>query len=143
MLIIISTPIGNLGDITQRAAHLLAQVDIIACEDTRQTRKLLNLLGISFSGELWAYHDHNGAKMRPKLINIIKAGQQVALVSRIHDETTTLCSATERSNVGVGEDVPKRCTNFEQSAVLVFVARISDPLIQARLNAVEFQGDHL
>jgi 16S rRNA (cytidine1402-2'-O)-methyltransferase len=81
MLIIISTPIGNLGDITQRAAHLLAQADIIACEDTRQTRKLLNLLSISSSAKLWAYHDHNGAKMRPKLIDVMKAGQQVALAS--------------------------------------------------------------
>ena len=81
MLIIISTPIGNLGDITQRAAHLLAQADIIACEDTRQTRKLLSLLSISSSAELWAYHDHNGAKMRPKLIDVMKAGQQVALAS--------------------------------------------------------------
>ena len=81
MLIIISTPIGNLGDITQRAAHLLAQADIIACEDTRQTRKLLSLLSISSSAELWAYHDHNGAKVRPKLINVMKAGQQVALTS--------------------------------------------------------------
>jgi len=81
MLIIISTPIGNLGDITQRAARLLAQADIIACEDTRQTRKLLSLLSISSSAELWAYHDHNGAKVRPKLINVMKAGQQVALAS--------------------------------------------------------------
>jgi len=81
MLIIISTPIGNLGDITQRAAHLLAQADIIACEDTRQTRKLLSLLSISSAAELWAYHDHNGAKIRPKLINVMKAGQQVALAS--------------------------------------------------------------
>ena len=81
MLIIISTPIGNLGDITQRAAHLLAQADIIACEDTRQMRKLLGLLNISSSAELWAYHDHNGAKVRPKLINVMKSGQQVALAS--------------------------------------------------------------
>ena len=81
MLIIISTPIGNLGDITQRAAHLLAQADTIACEDTRQTRKLLTLLSISSSAKLWAYHDHNGAKVRPKLINVMKAGQQVALAS--------------------------------------------------------------
>ncbi len=81
MLIIISTPIGNLADITQRAAQMLAQADIIACEDTRQTRKLLGLLSISSSAELWAYHDHNGAKVRPKLINVMKAGQQVALTS--------------------------------------------------------------
>ena len=89
MLIIISTPIGNLGDITQRAAHLLAQADIIACEDTRQTRKLLSLLSISSSAELWAYHDHNGAKVRPKLIDVMKAGQQVALAS---DSGTPLIS---------------------------------------------------
>ena len=81
MLIIISTPIGNLGDITQRAVHMLAQADIIACEDTRQTRKLLSLLSISSSAELWAYHDHNGARLRPKLIKVMKAGQQVALTS--------------------------------------------------------------
>ena len=60
---------------------MLAQADIIACEDTRQTRKLLSLLSISSSAELWAYHDHNGAKVRPKLINVMKAGQQVALAS--------------------------------------------------------------
>ena len=81
MLIITSTPIGNLGDITQRASHMLAQADIIACEDTRQTRKLLSLLSISSSAELWSYNDHNGAKVRPKLINAMKAGQQVALAS--------------------------------------------------------------
>ena len=81
MLIIISTPIGNLGDITERVVQMLAQADIIACEDTRQTRKLLSLLNISTSAKLWAYHDHNGAKVRPKLINVMKTGQQVALVS--------------------------------------------------------------
>ena len=81
MLIIISTPIGNLGDITQRAAHLLAQADIIACEDTRQTRKLLSLLSISSSADVYKRQDHNGAKMRPKLIDVMKAGQQVALAS--------------------------------------------------------------
>ncbi len=89
MLIVISTPIGNLGDITQRAAQMLAQADIIACEDTRQTRKLLRLLSISSSAELWAYHDHNGAKVRPKLINVMKAGQKVALAS---DSGTPLIS---------------------------------------------------
>ena len=81
MLMIISTPIGNLGDITQRAKQMLEQADIIACEDTRQTRKLLKLLGIATSAELWAYHDHNGARMRPKLIHALKANSRVALVS--------------------------------------------------------------
>ena len=81
MLMIISTPIGNLGDITQRAMQMLKQADIIACEDTRHTRKLLSLLGIPTSAELWAYHDHNGAKIRPRLIKALKMGKQVALVS--------------------------------------------------------------
>ena len=81
MLMIISTPIGNLGDITHRATQMLEQADIIACEDTRQTRKLLSLLGISTSAKLWAYHDHNGARMRPKLIDALKAEKRVALVS--------------------------------------------------------------
>ena len=106
MLIIISTPIGNLGDITQRAAHLLAQADIIACEDTRQTRKLLSLLSISSSAELWAYHDHNGAKVRPKLINVMKAGQQVALASDagtplISDPGYKLVTACLENNIPV------------------------------------------
>ena len=106
MLIIISTPIGNLGDITQRAAHLLAQADIIACEDTRQTRKLLSLLSISSSAKLWAYHDHNGAKMRPKLINVMKAGQQVALASDagtplISDPGYKLVTACLENNIPV------------------------------------------
>ena len=52
MLIIISTPIGNLGDITQRATQMLEQADIIACEDTRQTRKLISLLGIQTSSRI-------------------------------------------------------------------------------------------
>ena len=81
MLMIISTPIGNLGDITQRATQMLEQADIIACEDTRQTRKLISLLGIPTLAELWAYHDHNGVKVRPKLIDALKANKQVALVS--------------------------------------------------------------
>ena len=106
MLIIISTPIGNLGDITQRAAHLLAQADIIACEDTRQTRKLLSLLSISSSAELCAYNDHNGAKVRPKLIKVMKAGQQVALASDagtplISDPGYKLVTACLENNIPV------------------------------------------
>lgn len=81
MLMIISTPIGNLGDITKRAKQMLELAHIIACEDTRQTRKLISLLGIPTSAELWAYHDHNGAKVRPKLIDALKANKKIALVS--------------------------------------------------------------
>ena len=81
MLMIVSTPIGNLRDISQRAEQMLEKAEIIACEDTRQTRKLLGLLNVSTSAELWAYHDHNGNRVRPKLINALKSGKQVALVS--------------------------------------------------------------
>ena len=106
MLIIISTPIGNLGDITERALQMLAQADIIACEDTRQTRKLLSLLNIASSAELWAYHDHNGNKVRPKLINVMKAGQKVALASDagtplIADPGYKLVTACHENNIPV------------------------------------------
>ena len=81
MLTIISTPIGNLGDITYRAVQSLEKADIIACEDTRQTRKLLSLAAIQTTADLWAYHDHNGAKVRPKLLQALSSGQNIALVS--------------------------------------------------------------
>ena len=103
---IISTPIGNLGDITQRATQMLEQANIIACEDTRQTRKLIRLLGTSTSAELWAYHDHNGTKVRPKLIDALKADKKVALVSDagtplISDPGYKLVTACLENNIPV------------------------------------------
>ena len=80
-LSIVATPIGNLGDFPPRAAEVLAAADIIACEDTRVTKKLLRLTGTSISGKIVAYHDHNGEKMRPYLIERISQGDHVALVS--------------------------------------------------------------
>ena len=80
-LSIVATPIGNLGDFSPRAAKVLAAADIIACEDTRVTKKLLRLTGTSISGKIVAYHDHNGEKMRPYLIERISQGDHVALVS--------------------------------------------------------------
>lgn len=80
-LSIVATPIGNLGDFSPRAAEVLAAADIIACEDTRVTKKLLRLTGTSISGKIVAYHDHNGEKMRPYLIERISKGDHVALVS--------------------------------------------------------------
>ena len=80
-LSIVATPIGNLGDFSPRAAAVLAAADIIACEDTRVTKKLLRLTGTSISGKIVAYHDHNGEKMRPYLIERISQGDHVALVS--------------------------------------------------------------
>lgn len=78
-LYVVSTPIGNLGDITVRALATLAAADIIACEDTRVTPVLLRHYGIS--AKLMPYHDHNAAAQRPKLLAALDEGKAVALVS--------------------------------------------------------------
>src|SRR5882672_805621 len=76
---LVATPIGNLRDITLRALEVLAAADLIACEDTRVTRKLLDHYGITTP--LTPYHDHNAAEARPKLLTRLAAGATVALVS--------------------------------------------------------------
>ena len=76
---IIATPIGNLRDVTLRALETLAGADLIACEDTRVTRKLLDHYAIATP--LIAYHDHNAGAVRPKLLARLAAGEVVALVS--------------------------------------------------------------
>jgi 16S rRNA (cytidine1402-2'-O)-methyltransferase len=76
---LVATPIGNLRDITLRALETLAAADVIACEDTRVTRKLLDHYGISTP--LTPYHEHNAAAARPKLLERLAAGATIALVS--------------------------------------------------------------
>src|SRR3982075_1212987 len=76
---LVSTPIGNLGDITLRALETLAGVDIIACEDTRITRRLTERYGIS--ALLKPYHEHNAALARPKILERLAQGASIALVS--------------------------------------------------------------
>src|ERR1700744_4929799 len=76
---LVATPIGNLGDITLRALETLAGVDVIACEDTRITRRLTERYGIA--AELTPYHEHNAATARPKLLERLAQGAAVALVS--------------------------------------------------------------
>jgi len=78
-LILVATPIGNLRDITLRALEILASADLVACEDTRVTRKLFDHYGLS--APLIAYHDHNAETVRPKLLQRLAAGDAVALVS--------------------------------------------------------------
>ncbi|SHF61229.1 16S rRNA (cytidine1402-2'-O)-methyltransferase [Kaistia soli DSM 19436] len=78
-LYIVSTPIGNLRDITIRALQTLAAADIIACEDTRTTRVLLRHYGLS--GQLIAYHEHNAAEQRPRILEALDTGRSLALVS--------------------------------------------------------------
>jgi 16S rRNA (cytidine1402-2'-O)-methyltransferase len=76
---LVATPIGNLRDITLRALEVLAAADLIACEDTRVTRKLTDHYGIATA--LTPYHDHNADEARPKLLARLAAGAAVALVS--------------------------------------------------------------
>jgi 16S rRNA (cytidine1402-2'-O)-methyltransferase len=76
---LVATPIGHLGDITLRALETLAGVDVIACEDTRITRRLTERYAIS--AELTPYHEHNAAQARPKILERLAQGGSVALVS--------------------------------------------------------------
>ena len=76
---LVATPIGNLGDITLRALETLAGVDIIACEDTRMTRRLTERYGIS--ALLKPYHEHNAALARPVILEKLAQGMSIALVS--------------------------------------------------------------
>lgn len=78
-LYVVSTPIGNLGDITLRALATLAAADVVACEDTRVTSRLLNAYGLR--KPLLSYHEHNATARHPELMRIIAEGRAVALVS--------------------------------------------------------------
>jgi len=78
-LYVVSTPIGNLGDVSARAIETLKTVDVIACEDTRQTSKLLQHCGIR--KPLVSVHDHNERQRTPQLLERLKQGRSVALVS--------------------------------------------------------------
>jgi len=78
-LYIVSTPIGNLEDISQRALRILREVDVIACEDTRHTRKLLNHFAIYVA--TISYHEHNEQKRADELCALLATGKNVALVS--------------------------------------------------------------
>ena len=78
-LYLVATPIGNLSDITLRALETLAGVDLIACEDTRITRRLTERYAIS--APLTPYHEHNAAAARPKILDQLAQGAAVALVS--------------------------------------------------------------
>ena len=78
-LYLVATPIGNLADITHRAVKVLGEVDLIACEDTRHTRKLLQHYGID--ARTVSYHEHNEQQRTRELIELLQQGSDVALVS--------------------------------------------------------------
>lgn len=78
-LYLVAGPIGNLADVSQRALAILRSADLVACEDTRVTRKLLVAHGIA--RPLLSYHDHNAERVRPKLVEAMRAGKTVALIT--------------------------------------------------------------
>ena len=78
-LFIVATPIGNLEDITERALRVLREVDLIACEDTRHTRVLLNRFGIKT--KTISYHEHNERERAEELCRMLASGKNVAVVS--------------------------------------------------------------
>ena len=76
---VVATPIGNLGDVSLRALETLKAADLVLCEDTRVTHKLFDRYGLKT--RLLAYHDHNAAAVRPKVLEKLESGAAVALVS--------------------------------------------------------------
>ncbi len=103
-LYVTATPIGNLGDITHRALNVLAGVDFIACEDTRQTGKLLSHYSIKTPTR--AYHDFSGTEARARLIKELQGGARIALVSDagtplISDPGYKLVAAAQEQGIAV------------------------------------------
>ena len=78
-LYVVGTPIGNLEDLSSRALNILKNVSLIACEDTRQTKKIMNKF--AFSNNLISFNQHNSFNKIPKIINDLNAGKSLALVS--------------------------------------------------------------
>ena len=79
VLYLVGTPIGNLNDISSRALNILRNVSLIACEDTRQTKKITSRFDIS--NKLISFNKHNSLSRIPKIVNFLKKGKSVALVS--------------------------------------------------------------
>lgn len=111
---IVATPIGNLGDITLRALEALAGADLIACEDTRVTRKLLDRYAIA--RPLTPYHEHNAVKARPMLLRRLAEGAAIALVS---DAGTPLISDPGYKLVRAAQDAGHIVTALPGASALL------------------------
>jgi 16S rRNA (cytidine1402-2'-O)-methyltransferase len=104
VLYVVATPIGNLGDMTPRALEALSQVDLVAAEDTRRTRRLLSHFGLRC--RLLALHEHNEAERSASLLKVLRAGRSVALVSDagtpvVSDPGTRLVAAAHGAKIRV------------------------------------------
>src|SRR5271154_1211385 len=117
---VVATPIGNLGDVTLRALQTLAGVDLIACEDTRVTRKLLDRYGITTP--LTPYHDHNAATARPLLLRRLAEGSPIALVS---DAGTPLISDPGYRLVRAAHDAGHPVTTLPGASALLAALSIA------------------
>ncbi|MBN2442148.1 MAG: 16S rRNA (cytidine(1402)-2'-O)-methyltransferase [Spirochaetales bacterium] len=80
-LIIIATPIGNLEDVSIRCLRIIKEADVLACEDTRHTQRILLRYNITEHGKLFPYHEHNENRATHKLLQILQEGKSIALVS--------------------------------------------------------------
>ncbi|HET9466715.1 MAG TPA: 16S rRNA (cytidine(1402)-2'-O)-methyltransferase, partial [Gemmatimonadales bacterium] len=103
-LYIVATPLGNLGDLSRRAGEVLAQVPVVAAEDTRRTRGLLSHLGASPT--LLSFHAHSSESRLDGLLEILRSGRNVALVSdagtpSISDPGTDLVAAARAAGIAV------------------------------------------
>ena len=79
ILYVVATPIGNLEDITHRALQVLGSVDALACEDTRQTRKIFSRYEIPFPKIFFSYHEHNEESAGKKILRLLEQGKSIAL----------------------------------------------------------------
>ncbi len=103
-LYVVATPIGNLGDITQRALEVLKSVDLVAAEDTRHSGQLLSRLGIA--AKFVALHEHNELQASPRLIADLQSGRNVAIITdagtpAISDPGTLLVAAAHEAGIRV------------------------------------------
>lgn len=104
-LVVVSTPIGNLADLSPRAASAISAADVVCCEDTRHTGSMLRRLGIS-SNRLLSLHAHNEADRIPMLLDELRSGRRVALVSdagtpAVSDPGERLVAAAARAGIRV------------------------------------------
>ncbi|HEX3947694.1 MAG TPA: 16S rRNA (cytidine(1402)-2'-O)-methyltransferase [Acidimicrobiales bacterium] len=80
-IVLVATPIGNLGDLAPRAVQMLADADVVCCEDTRRTRALLSAAGVPAGGRLVALHAHNETGRVPQVLGWVSGGRTVAVVT--------------------------------------------------------------
>ena len=120
-LYLIATPIGNLRDITLRALEVLAEVDVVACEDTRMTGKLLEMHGVK-APRLIVYNDHNADASRKGILSMLAQGKRLALVS---DAGTPLISDPGYKLVRDAQDLGFNVTSLPGANALLTALQLS------------------